>query len=145
FYLVNDLMVSFTILQTGATSGTEYSFTSSGRNLTTKITLNKGTSTSGPVFRRLYVRAAPLLQSFRQGLYVLDLNDSRQLRDGSNHPKTGHQQMLDLITAAKATTPFTIKDKSGTFTGLLDLQDPEGFDIYEIHPIGERQLPTDPG
>ena len=140
-YLVGDVSGTFTSLVTGATSGVENVFPTGvvGRNITIKVTLNKGTSTNGPVLRRMYVRCAPLLQTFRSGTYILDLNDNRQLRDGSNCPTTAQQQLQNLLSAAKTTTPFTVKDKSGTFTALVDLQDPEGFDVYEIHPIGTRQ------
>jgi len=56
---VGDVDGSYTTLQTGAVSGTEYTLT--GRNISVKITLNKGTSTNGPVLKRHYIRAAPVV------------------------------------------------------------------------------------
>jgi hypothetical protein len=46
-YRLNDVNSSYTTLQTGATSGTEYSLSGiTGRSISVKVTLNKGTSTS---------------------------------------------------------------------------------------------------
>jgi integrase len=56
---VGDVDGSYTTLQTGAVSGTEYTLT--GRNISVKITVNKGTSTNGPVLKRHYIRAAPVV------------------------------------------------------------------------------------
>lgn len=144
-YRVGDVDAGYTTLQSGAVSGTEYLLSGvSGRNISVKITLNKGTSTAGPVLKRVYVRAAPLLQQFRRREFILDLTNTakqaRKLRDGTYHPKTGREQANDLVTAAQLTTPFSITDKFGTFTGLIDLNSTPGFELYEIHPSPDEPV-----
>lgn len=138
---------TYTTLKTGAASGTEYTFPSgtTGRNIAIRVTINRGTSTSGPTYRRVYVRCAPLLQTFRSGQYIFRMTDNTALRDGSPHPVSAQDQLQNLLTAAKTTTPFTIKDRAGTFTGLIDLQNPDGFDVYEVHPVGHQQPPGKTG
>ena len=148
-YQVDSVNGSYTSLQTGATSGTEYLLSGvSGHSISVKITLNKGTSTLGPILKRVYVRAAPQLQQFKSGLYILDCTNTasqpRELRNGTYHPLTGYEQVQNLLTAAKATTPFSVTDKvNGTFTALVDLSDSEGWDVYEVHPDADN--PSKPG
>jgi hypothetical protein len=142
-YQVDSVSGSWTTLKTGATSGTEYTFSNvSGHAIAVKVTLNKGTSTSGPTVKSMNVRASPTLRQFRSGTYVIDCTGSvaapRELRDGSAHPLTGYDQVKNLLAAAQSTVPFSVTDRLGTFTGLVDLNDPEGFDIYEIHPNVEN-------
>jgi hypothetical protein len=143
-YRLNDLDGSYTNVQTGATAGTEYTIGQSGRAISIKITLNKGTSTLGPVLKRVNVRAAPILQQFRRREYVLDLSGTtktpQQLRDGTYHPKSGRDQANDLVTASQLTTPFSITDRFGTFTGLIDLNDSDGFSLFEIHPSPDEPV-----
>ena len=136
---------SYTTLQTGAAAGTEYTLSSvSGRSLSIRITLNKGTSTLGPTLKRVYLRAVPVLQQFRHREYILDLTPNRKLRDDvSYHPNTGREQADLLVTAAQQTTPFSITDRFGTFTGIIDLNDGDGFQLSEIHPATGR--PTKSG
>ena len=125
-YRIGDVDGSYTTLQTGATSGTEYTLTGvSGQSISVKITLNKGTSTNGPVLKRVYVRAAPVLQSFKQRTYRLRLKGRNStnmavLRNGTAHTKDGATMVGDLQTAAAATAPFSITDHLGTFTGVID-------------------------
>jgi hypothetical protein len=138
-YQVDSLDGSWTTLQTGAVSGTEYAFSNvSGHSIALKITINKGTSTAGPTLKNLNVRAAPVLRQFRSGLYVVDCTGSpdapRELRDGTYHPLAPFDQVKNLLALAQTTTPFSVTDRLGTFTALVDLNDPEGFDIYEEHP-----------
>lgn len=139
-YQVDSLDGAYTTLQSSAVSGTEYNFSGvTGHAISIKITLNKGTSTLGPTLKRVYVRAAPTLQQFKSGTYIIDCTGSpdepRELRDGSYHPLTGYEQVQNLLTAAKSTAPFSVTDKvNGTFTALVDLSDSEGWDVYEIHP-----------
>ena len=138
-YQVDSLDGAWTTLQTGAVSGTEYTFGNiSGRAIAIKVTLNKSTSTSGPTLKNLNVRAAPVLKQFRSGLYVIDCTGSpdapRELRDGTYHPLAPYDQVKNLLALAQTTVPFTVIDRLGTFTALVDLNDPEGFDIYEEHP-----------
>ena len=90
----------------------------------------------GPTLRRVYVRASPLLQTFKRREYVLDLSgrdgeQSLQLRDGTHHPKDGQAMAVDLNTAAVATSPFSITDRFGTFTGIME---PDGFQLVEVRP-----------
>lgn len=141
-YQIGGIDGSYTNLQTSAISGVEYNFPvglSSGRNISIKLTLNKGTSASGPIIKRQYVRAAPLLQTFPQREFIFDLSDNRVLRDGTNHPLLGQEQAKALLTAAQQTIPFTCTDRFGSFNALIDVQDPQGFDIYEVHPLTESE------
>jgi hypothetical protein len=146
-YRVGDLVGSYTFLGT-ATSGVEQLLTGvTGRSISFKITLNKGTSTKGPTLKRIYARAVPILQQFRRREYVLDMTGTtkipQQLRDGTYHPKSGREQANDLITASQLTTPFSITDRFGTFTGLIDLNDSQGFGLFEMHPSTDE--PTKSG
>jgi hypothetical protein len=106
------------------------------------VTINKGTSTAGPALKSLNVRAAPVLKQFRSGLYVLDCTGSpdapRELRDGTFHPLAPYDQVANLLALAQNTVPFTVVDRLGSFTALVDLNDPEGFDIYEEHPAPDN-------
>lgn len=148
-YKLDGVTGSYTSLRTAAASGDEYTLPSSatGHALSVQITLNKGTSTTGPVVKSLTVRAAPQLRQFRSGTYILDCtgdpDNPRFLRDDTPHPLTGFAQTQNLLTTAKATSPFSVTDKFGTFTALIDLNDPEGFDIYEVHPTEDD--PSKPG
>jgi hypothetical protein len=137
-YRLNDPDGSYTNVQTGAVAGTEYTIGQSCRSISIKVTLNKGTSTLGPVLKRIYVRAAPVLQQFRIQQYSVECIGSpedgtaRVLRDGvSKHPKSGRLQADDLRTAATQTTPFTITDRFGSYTGLMI---PETLKLNEVHP-----------
>lgn len=132
-------------LQTGATSGTEYIFPANTTGRKIRITLNSNFgSVAAPIIKRIYVRAAPELQQFKSGLYIIDCTGSpeepRQLRDGSDHPLTGYDQVQNLLVAAKSTTPISVTDKiNGTFNALVDLSDQEGWDVYEVHPNTENR------
>lgn len=137
-YRVGDVDGSYTSLQAGATSGTEYNLSGvTGRSISVRVTLNKGSSTSGPVLKRVYVRAAPLQQTFKRRTYVLNCTgkdgESHVLfNDGSEHPKDGKQQVTDLQTAATATTPFSVTDELGTTANVLI--EPDGFKIHRVRP-----------
>lgn len=145
FYTTNDVLSSFSSIANSITAGQEYPLNVNCRSFSLLAVLNKGTSTDGPRLKRLYVRAAPLLQQFRKREYVLDCsgdgNDvTRELRDGTPHPKSGREQVNDLITLAQSSTAFSITDRFGTYTGLIDLDDQDGFQIYEIHPSPENPV-----
>jgi hypothetical protein len=148
-YQLDGVDGSWTNLQTSAVSGTEYTFTNiSGHAIAVKITLNKGTSTSGPVLKNLSVRGAPVMPVYPRGEYILDCTAStaqpRELRDGSYHVLNGYQQVQNLITARNNTSPISVTDKiNGTFTAFVDVNDPQGFDVYEIHPDPDN--PSKPG
>jgi hypothetical protein len=127
-YRVEDVDGAYTTLQTGAVSGTEYTLSGvTGRSISVKVTLNKGTSTNGPVLKRISVRAAPRLQNFRRARYALDLtgvDDKPEthawLNDGTRHPKSGVDQAADLRTAFSTSAPFTITDALGSYTGIVE-------------------------
>ncbi len=148
-YQIDGAGGSYTNLQTTAVSGTEYAFpnNTTGHTVSIQVTLNASGGVS-PIVKRIYVRASPQLSQFRSGTYILDCTGTdtvpRELRDGSNHPLTGYDQVQNLKTAATSTTPFSVTDAvNGTFTGIVDLQDPEGWDVYEVHP--SLSNPTKPG
>jgi hypothetical protein len=144
-YQIDSLSGSWTTLKTGATSGTEYTLTSvSGHAIAIKITLNKGTSTVGPVLKNTNVRAAPVVPSFKYRTYNLDLSSTLEhptvLQDGSNQPLTGFAQAQNLLTAISSSTPIVITDKFGTFTGVCE---PANCSILELH--SDSGSPTTPG
>ena len=139
-YRLNDLDTSsITALNggSGVTSGTEYSIGASGSALGLRVTVTPtSTASPGPVIRRLYVRAAPILDQFKRREYTLDLSGADgespiALRDGSFHTKDGHELAAALNTTMLATTPFSITDRFGTFTGLIE---PDGSQIIETRP-----------
>jgi hypothetical protein len=135
-YRLADVDGAYTSVQTGAASGTEYTIGASGRAISIKITLNKGSSSTGPTLKRVYLRAAPILQTFRRREYVLDLSGRNgeshiALRDGTLHPEDGLAMATDLNTATTATTPFSITDRFGTFTGIIEA---DSFSLIEIRP-----------
>ena len=117
-YQVDSVDGSYTTLQTNATTGTEYLLptNTTGHSLSVQVTLNKGSSTSGPILKRVYVRAAPQLQSYRNGTYILDLSgigvdDNVILNDGMPHPLSGHEQAENLRTAIQSATPIQVSDR----------------------------------
>jgi hypothetical protein len=125
-YRLNDSDGSYTTLQTGATSGTEYTLSGiTGRSISIKITLNKTNSTFGPTIKRIALRAVPSLPGFKLRTYVLALlgRDGKgelRLRNGESHPKDGVAMATDLQTAATSSTPFTIADALGSYTGIVE-------------------------
>lgn len=135
-YRLNDLDGSFTSLQTGATSGTEYAIGQNARAIAIQVTLNKGTSTNGPRLKRIYVRAAPILDSFRLNQYVLNLTGRDgetplTLRDGTQEPSDGLTLAQALTTAIQSTSAISITDEFGTYTALLD---PPQCQIVRVRP-----------
>lgn len=134
-YRLNDVDGSYTTLQTGAVAGAEYTIGQDARSISIKVTLNKGTSTAGPRLKRVYVRAAPILDAYRKREYILDLSGRDgaghiQLRDGTRHGKDGHEMAADLLDAADATAPITVHDRFGSFSGIVD----NGFQLVETRP-----------
>lgn len=127
---------SYTILRTGAVSGTEYPFVAntSCQSVSIRIILNKGTSTDGPVLKRVSLRAVPVQQSFRKETFILNLTgrDGDQmltLRNNDRHVKDGLQMASDLRSAAQSTTPISITDEFGTFTGVIEM---DGFQLRRV-------------
>jgi hypothetical protein len=151
FYTTNDVLNSFTSIASSVTAGTEYPVTGAGSNchsLSLLIGLNKGTSTNGPVLKRTYVRAAPSLQQFRRREYVIDCSgdgglEARELRDATTMVRSGREQVDDLITLATAQAPFIAIDRFGSYNALVDLDDQEGFQVYEVHQADDT--PTKSG
>lgn len=135
-YRVDDVDGSYTTLQTGAVSGTEYPITGvSGRSISVKVTLNKGTSTSGPVLKRVYARASPTLQSYKRREFTLDLSGRNGkghvvLNNDADHPLDGYAQATNLNSAIGA-APFTITDRFGSFSGVIE---PGATELIEIRP-----------
>ena len=126
-YQVDSLDGSYTTLQTGATSGTEYALSSlSGHTLSVKITLNKGTSTFGPTLKRVYLRGVPVLQAYRVNEYILDLGGDAttgvtvKRRDMSDHNLSGEAMRANLAATITAATPVSVTDRTGTFTAVLE-------------------------
>ena len=140
---------TYTTLQTGATSGTEYLLpaSTSAHSISVRITLNSATGSATPTLKRVYVRAAPTLQQFRRREYLFDLSgglrdelgkSSRRCRDGTPYPYDPKTAANNLRTIATQTIPFTVQDRFDQFTALADLQENsegyDGFAIYEIRP-----------
>lgn len=135
-YRIGDPDSTFTTVQSSAASGTEYSIGQSGTSISIKVTINAGTSTTPPVLKRIYVRAAPLLDGYRKERYVLNLtgrdgNQPVQLRDGSPHPYDGLTQATNIRTAIASTSPISITDEFGTYTAYLV---PEECQIVRVRP-----------
>lgn len=137
-YQVDSVSGVYTSLQTGVTSGQEYQFSGAvtGRAISIKVTLNKGTSAEGPTIKRVYVRAAPTLTKFRTGEYVIDCTGILgktpvQLRNGNSHPLSGQAMVDGLVTDSTSGTPVSITDRLGTFTGIVEL---DNLDIIELRP-----------
>ena len=137
---------SWTTLASNVTSGTEYAVNLTCHSISVKVFLNPGVSGgSTPILKRLYVRAVPELQTFRKREYILDLTGAapdapRRLRDGSPDPTVPFTGVSNLVAAAQATAPFSITDRLGTFTGIIE---PDGFEIYEMH--AQQQDPSKSG
>jgi hypothetical protein len=123
-------------------SGTEYALTNiTGRAISVKVTLNKGTSTAGPVLKRVSVRAIPQQLTgsgtvFRKDAFVIqctgrDGKSPLVLRDETLHPKDGLQMAQELRTAASSTNPISVTDEFGTFTAVVEN---EGFQLRRVRP-----------
>lgn len=135
-YRIGDPDGSYTTLQTGAVSGTEYAIGQVGASITIKLTINKGTSTTGPIVKRVYLRGAPSLESFRLTQYVLNLTgrDGKTplaLRDGTFEPSDGLALATSLTSAIQSTTAISITDEFGTYTAILD---PAECQIVRVRP-----------
>ena len=143
YYQLNDVAntnspSSYTLIQAGAVSGTEYAIGQNARSISIRIVLNRQTASpyNQPTLKRMYLRAAPLQDTFKRREYIFDCTGRNEdspliLRDQTAHAKDGLAMATDLNTAAVATTPFSITDRFGTFTGLME---PEGLEILEVRP-----------
>jgi len=132
---------SYTSLQTSAGSGAEYTFPvpselTTYQSVSILITLNKGTSTSGPKLKRLKVRAIRVQPAFKKREYTLLLSGRNgkghaKLRDDTDLALDGLDQAANLQAAASKTAPLTIKDHLSTsgFTGVI-----EELKMFEYKP-----------
>jgi hypothetical protein len=115
---------SYTLLQSGAATGTEYAVGDvgspiTGRSISVRLALNKGTSTDGPKVKRIYIRSAPIINQKRRDLYHIDAT-------GSQH---GKNATLDHTNAAIARDGQTIFNELKSFAGsgsLLTITDVDG-------------------
>lgn len=124
------------LVRTAAVSGTEYSLSGvSGRGLT--VTLKMNYTSSGVIkVKRVYVRASPTLQAYKYREYVLSLTgkDGRghvRLNDSGDMPRDGLEQATNLLASMASTTPISITDRFGTFTGIIE---PGKTELVEIRP-----------
>ena len=143
-YQYDSVEGAFTTLRSGAVSGVEYVLpTTRCHSIAIKVTLNLNTSTVGPTLKRIFVRAAPLLTTYRRVEYDLDLTGATSvggvmenavpLRNGNFMPRTGLQQALALKASMTAQVPIVITDRLGTFTGVFE-QGPEVSEFDEVRP-----------
>lgn len=136
-YRLNDLDSTYTSLQTNAASGTEYTLSGiTGSGLSVKVTLNLGAGSASPVLRKVYVRAAPLLTQFRRGSYRVDCSGKDghtpvQTHNDTSLGRDGYAMLVELAAYAQSTTPLTIQDALGTYTGFIEL---DTFQAMQISP-----------
>jgi hypothetical protein len=130
-YYAVDNLTTYTLLQSAGISGTEYTLPANtqGRAISLKIVLN------GTILQRYYIRSAPDLTSFRTREYILDMTGApedapRALRDGTPDPTLPHDAVVNLVASASSATPISITDRLGTFTGIIE---PDKSEIYEMH------------
>lgn len=151
-YRIDGVGGSYTTLQTGITSGTEYFLpaNTNGHAISVQVTLNSATGSATPTLKRIYIRAAPTLQQFRKAEYLFDLSGgirdevgqaSRRTRDGFAYPYDPDTAAKNLRKIATQTVPFTVVDRFTAptgFTAIADLQqNQEGYDGHAIYE--ERQ------
>src|SRR5215471_3518182 len=141
FYKLDSHSAAWQAIATNITPGIEYPLGAIGHSVALCIVLNKGTSASGPTLKRLYVRAAPILNRYRRGSYNLNLANNMILNDGSTHTKTGLQMAQDLFTAVNTDLPFSITDHLGTYTGVAEA---DQFELDLIRATDYQPDPTQP-
>lgn len=135
-YYSVDTLTTFTLLQAAGVSGTEYTLpgSTSGRAIAVKIVLN------GTILQRYYIRAVPRLSALKVRTYNLDLSSTQEhttvLEDGSPQPLSGFEQAQNLQAAISSTSPLSITDKFGTFTGVCE---PSNCSILELHSGGSSK------
>ncbi len=135
-YFVDKIPYTTTTSIGSASSGIEVPINTVCRSIGFVVTLVQGVSGTGPTLKKLYVRAAPMQQTFRNAEYYLDLTgrDGLQmlkLRNNATHTKDGLEMATDLFNAANAEAPFTITDRFGTFTGIIE---PDKMELRELRP-----------
>ncbi len=130
-YVLDSLDGTYASLANSIVSGTEYTLPAAtvGQAIGYKVTFARGSGS--PALQRVYIRGAPLLQTYKHREYILDLSgigygeDSIHLADGTPHPLTGFEQAANLMTAVASTSPISITDQFGTYTCLLEPGDTE--------------------
>lgn len=143
-YQYDTLDGSFTTLRTNAVSGTEYVLpTTLCHSIGVKVTMNLMTASKGPTLKRIFVRAAPLLTTYRRVEYDLDLTgvgplggateNAVPLRNGNFMPRTGQQQANHLQAAMISKIPIVITDRFGTYTAVFE-QGPGISEFDEVRP-----------
>lgn len=135
-YQLNGLEGAYTSLQVGAVAGTEYNVNTQARSISVKVTLNKGTSTYGPILKRIYVRAAPIQQAFRNDEFIIDATGRNgkgmvQLRNGNSHRKDGFQQAIDIRSVVLGAVPVSVTDRFSTYNAVIDAAT---LDMVEVNP-----------
>jgi hypothetical protein len=138
-YQLESVDGAYTSISTGVSSGVEYDIGQSGRSLSIKVTLNKGSSSAGPTLKRVSLRAAPVQSSFKLREYYLDLtgrdgHSHVQLRNGVASVKDGYEMAADLIATSEKTTPFDVTDEFGTYSGVID------FDNFVISEVNSNEF-----
>lgn len=133
---LDDVAGSWTSVQAGAVSGTEYSLNVTGYSIAIRATLNKGSSTTGPTYKRVRVRAAPLQQRFRKDTFRLNCTgrDGEQhitLRDGTPHAKDGLQMVTDLQTAMALTVPISVTTEHATYNAVIIAEETQFIEISQ--------------
>ena len=118
YYQLDGIDGAYTLLQSGATPGVEYSIGQSAHAISIKVVLNN-TSTYGPALTRISVRAAPIQQIFRQRAYVLALLNDVNRKDGSEEPLTPAQQRKALETSLTKNVPIVVSDESMTSVKMV--------------------------
>ena len=126
-YRLNDLDGAFTTIQAGIASGTEYAINQAGRSIAIKVTMNKGSATTSPKIKRIYVRGIVKQGVFRRQTYVLgcggrDGQHHSQLVDGTFHPLDGLAQAIALRASITGSAPFTVTDEFGTYTAVAEAE-----------------------
>lgn len=127
-YQIDSLTGSYTNLQTGAVSGTEYLLpaNTTGHSISIQVTLINSAG-NFPTLKRIYVRAAPVLQSYRMNIYLLDCTGNKmapqpgyvRLVNGAEHNLDGQELITALDTAISAGV-VSITDRFGTFNGIIE-------------------------
>jgi hypothetical protein len=136
-YRLNDLDGAFTTIQAGALPGVEYTIGNQARSVSIRVTLNKGSASTSPKLHRVYVRATPILNVYRQSRFLLNLTGrdgvgQLKRRDGVTFDsRDGHSMAVSLNAICDSQVPVTIIDRFGSFTGIIVA---DGYEIVEVRP-----------
>ncbi len=127
--LVTSSVGSWTSLQSSAVSGTEYLLpaNTTGHEIQFRLTMNKPASGAPATVKRIYSRAAPVLQSYRNNKYILDCSGNKfapqpsyiNLANGYFQDLDGVEMVTNLRTAIAAGV-VSVTDRYGTFNGIIE-------------------------